>query len=140
LRAWLAPVLPEKRDEAELQKFCEAIRHNVFLPKEAAHWVLVVFGQLPACDDVALSAIKGAGDSFFAKAIEVFASATEFREAAKSVSQATGRKGPDLYMPLRAALTAVTHGPELAPLFAMMPRDEVTRRLEAARVLAGRKT
>jgi glutamyl/glutaminyl-tRNA synthetase len=44
----------------------------------------------------------------------------------------TGRKGAALYMPLRAALTGTTHGPELAPLVAFMGAERTLERLEAA--------
>jgi glutamyl/glutaminyl-tRNA synthetase len=39
-------------------------------------------------------------------------------------------------MPLRAALTGMTHGPELAPLLVLIPAEEVRARLESARQLA----
>jgi glutamyl-tRNA synthetase len=41
-------------------------------------------------------------------------------------------------MPLRAALTGSTHGPELAPLVALMGPERVVARLAAAGTLAGR--
>ena len=40
----------------------------------------------------------------------------DFKQAVKALGQATGKKGPALFMPLRAALTGFTHGPELAPM------------------------
>jgi glutamyl/glutaminyl-tRNA synthetase len=67
----------------------------------------------------------------------VFAAAgLEFKQAAKQVGQQTGRKGPGLFMPLRAALTGATHGPELGPLLALLSHDEVQARLDSARRLA----
>jgi glutamyl-tRNA synthetase len=39
-------------------------------------------------------------------------------------------------MPLRAALTGETHGPELAPLVALMGPARAIARLDAARQLA----
>ena len=60
----------------------------------------------------------------------------EFKQAVKALGQATGKKGPALFMPLRAALTGFTHGPELAPMLALLPADEVQARLEHARGLA----
>ena len=48
---------------------------------------------------------------------------------AGAVRAATGRKGADLYMPLRLALTGRSHGPELAPLLRAMSADRVRERL-----------
>lgn len=60
----------------------------------------------------------------------------DFRAATRALSQRTGRKGPGLFMPLRAALTGAIHGPELAPLFALIPGEERCRRFARARELA----
>jgi len=45
------------------------------------------------------------------------------------VRAATGRKGAELYMPLRVALTGRAHGPELAPLLKAMPAGKARERL-----------
>ena len=42
---------------------------------------------------------------------------------------ATGRKGAELYMPLRMALTGRRHGPELAPLLKALPAGKARERL-----------
>jgi glutamyl-tRNA synthetase len=54
----------------------------------------------------------------------------------KELGTATGKKGPALYMPLRAALTGVTHGPELAPILKMLWPEKVAARFEHAKQLA----
>ena len=48
---------------------------------------------------------------------------------AGAVRAATGRKGAELYMPLRVALTGRAHGPELAPLLKAMPAGKARERL-----------
>jgi glutamyl-tRNA synthetase len=48
----------------------------------------------------------------------------------KILKQRTGRKGAELFMPLRVALTGKTHGPELAPLLKIMPRQTALSRLQ----------
>jgi glutamyl-tRNA synthetase len=45
------------------------------------------------------------------------------------VKQATGRKGKALFMPLRLALTGLTHGPELKNLLPLIGRDRAKARL-----------
>ncbi len=42
----------------------------------------------------------------------------------------TGRKGKDLFKPIRLALTGEEHGPELKNLFLLIGREKVTKRLK----------
>ena len=56
----------------------------------------------------------------------------DFGSWSKAVRTATRTSGASLFKPLRAALTGATHGPELAPLVALMGQERVARRLLAA--------
>lgn len=47
----------------------------------------------------------------------------------EAVKSATGRKGKDLFMPLRLALTGLEHGPELRLLLPLIGREKTLRRL-----------
>jgi glutamyl-tRNA synthetase len=49
------------------------------------------------------------------------------------VKAETGRKGKELFMPLRHALTGQSHGPELKDLILLMGRGKVLNRLQTAR-------
>ena len=53
-----------------------------------------------------------------------------------ALKERTGRKGPDLFKPLRHALTGSAHGPELAPLLLLMGGARVIARLEHAATVA----
>jgi glutamyl-tRNA synthetase len=48
------------------------------------------------------------------------------------VKGASGKKGRELFHPLRLALTGRESGPEMAPLLAAMGKERAVRRLEAA--------
>ena len=48
----------------------------------------------------------------------------------KQVAAATGRKGRDLYHPLRLALTGLGHGPELKKLLPLIGRTRALARLK----------
>lgn len=50
-----------------------------------------------------------------------------------ALKEATGRKGRDLFLPLRWALTGQDHGPEMKKLLPLMGRALVLSRLEKAR-------
>ena len=47
----------------------------------------------------------------------------------EAVKTATGRKGKDLFMPLRQALTGLDHGPEMRLLLPLIGREKTLRRL-----------
>ncbi len=50
---------------------------------------------------------------------------------ANAVKEKTGRKGKQLFMPLRQALTGMEHGPELASLLILIGAEETKKRLQS---------
>jgi glutamyl-tRNA synthetase len=46
-----------------------------------------------------------------------------------AVKEKTGRKGKELFMPLRLALTGMEHGPEMKTVLALLGRDRAEKRL-----------
>jgi glutamyl-tRNA synthetase len=135
-RAWTSGQLPDDIDEQRMAQFMAAIRHNVEFPNDAKRWSDVVFSSGLVIASEALNAIREAGAAFFICAREVFAKGNvDFKQAVREIGQASAKKGPALFMPLRAALTGETHGPELAPLLALIPAAEVQRRLQYAEQL-----
>jgi glutamyl-tRNA synthetase len=59
-------------------------------------------------------------------------SAEPWRALTDELKSATGKKGRELFHPLRLALTGRESGPEMAGLVATMGRERAARRLEAA--------
>jgi nondiscriminating glutamyl-tRNA synthetase len=49
-----------------------------------------------------------------------------------SVRKKTGLKAKELYMPIRAAITGKTSGPELEKIFSILGKESILRRLEQA--------
>jgi glutamyl/glutaminyl-tRNA synthetase len=119
-------------DSGDSADFVELVRHNVVLPADAAPWRAVVRGDLPPLGEAERSVVAAAGPGFFAAAAAAFErSASDFKQLTKILKEDTGRKGADLFMPLRVALTGQTHGPELGPLLKLMPPETARRRLES---------
>jgi nondiscriminating glutamyl-tRNA synthetase len=122
--AWLASDDPDD--------FIELVRHNVVLPADAAPWRAVVRGELPPLGADEQGVIEAAGPDFFAAAAAAFdQSSSDIKQLTKILKERTGRKGADLYMPLRVALTGQAHGPELGPLLKLMSPETARRRLES---------
>jgi glutamyl-tRNA synthetase len=104
----------------------------VVLPADAAPWAAVVRGELPPLGSAEQQVIAAAGPAFFSAAIDALdQSGADLKQLTKILKERTGRKGADLFMPLRVALTGQSHGPELAPLLQLMTPGTARRRLES---------
>jgi len=53
-----------------------------------------------------------------------------YAAAIKYAKEKTGLKGKELYMPVRAAITGQTSGPELDKVFTVLGKDRVLKRLK----------
>ena len=132
LEAWAANRVPPGAAAA----FVAAVRPNLVLPADAAEWAALVYGELPCASGEARALIAAAGSGYFDAALAAVAGPVDYRALVARLRAATGRKGRELYAPLRAALTQRLDGPELAALLTVMPAASVRTRLEAARRLA----
>ena len=113
-------------------EFIELIRHNVVLPADAVPWTAVVEGELPPLGADERRLVDSAGPAFFSAAAEALEqSGADLKVLTRILKERTGRKGADLFMPLRVALTGLTHGPELAPLLRLMSPGTARLRLES---------
>jgi glutamyl-tRNA synthetase len=112
--------------------FVDLVRHNVVLPSDAEPWIRVVRGELPPLGAEERRVVESAGPAFFAAAADaLLLSGADLKLLTQMLKERTGRKGVDLFLPLRVALTGRSHGPELAPLLKLMPPDLARRRLES---------
>lgn len=104
--------------------FWEAVRPNLSRLSEARHWHDVCFGAIdPVVDDPAFiteAASRLPEEPWDGKTWETWTAA---------LKTATGRRGRDLFLPLRLALTGSAHGPELRALLPLIGRDVALRRL-----------
>jgi len=124
IRAWLGSDEPPE--------FMELLRHNIVLPADAAHWAAVLHGELPPLGPQEQRIVADAGPAFFSSAVEALdQSGTDLKQLTKILKERTGRKGADLFMPLRVALTGQAHGPELAPLLTLMTPETARLRLKS---------
>jgi glutamyl-tRNA synthetase len=123
-RAWLAADDP--------MEFVDLVRHNVILPADAIPWRAVVNGELAPLGAEEQRIVAAAGAEFFAAAALAYdQSHGDLKIVTQQLKERTGRKGPELFMPLRVALTGTAHGPELAQLMRLMSPDTVRRRLQS---------
>lgn len=129
---WLAPHLQDKVPTGREMPFVAAVRANTVLPADALDWAERCFAT-PTMDVEAAEAITDVGPEFWSVAQTTLQVAGgDYRLWTKALQQASGQRGKSLFMPLRAALTGRTHGPELAALLPLIGAARALDRLRAA--------
>ncbi|WP_198374333.1 glutamate--tRNA ligase [Neoroseomonas rubea] len=114
--------LPEGADEA----FWLAVRGNLDLLREARPWLDVVRGSIvPPVQEGEYDFLKAALAALPPEPWD----ATTWPAWTGALKEGTGRKGKSLFLPLRLALTAEEHGPDLATLLPLIGRDRAAFRL-----------
>jgi glutamyl-tRNA synthetase len=103
---------------------------------------LAPFRHPPRFDGEASEVLRAPGSREVVRAFREALNAMEepleaaaVKETIKRVGRELGKKGKDLYFPVRAAVTGSVHGPDLARVVAIKGKDRVLAELEA--VLAG---
>jgi glutamyl-tRNA synthetase len=108
----------------------ELIRLNLERARDAHDWVAVLHGDVdpPELNHDERMLVREAASV----AATLDWSAVPWRALTEALKQATGRKGRELFHPLRLALTGRESGPEMARLVELIGQDRTIRRLEAA--------
>ncbi|NNF51896.1 MAG: glutamate--tRNA ligase [Gammaproteobacteria bacterium] len=130
----LAALLPDGREQA----FAELVRDNVEVAGDALHWAAQLCSSPMPVTSAALEVLRACEPRLIDAAIrQIDAHPDDFRALAVAVRADTGLAGKALFMPLRAALTGDTHGPEMARVYHFLGPGEVSARLAQARSLVG---
>ncbi len=108
----------------------EAIRPNIDRIADAESWWAVIDGTLTP------PALSAEDRAFIAQAHDLAEGLDWQRNPwcalTDTLKAASGRKGRALFMPLRLALTAMDHGPDMASLLPLIGRTRALARLRAA--------
>ncbi len=110
------------------ENFWKAVRPNVTTLNNAYEWAKVVYGTIsPAVAD----------PDFLKLALDSLPPSPWNEETwhmwTESLKAKTGRKGKELFQPLRLALTAVEHGPEMKSLLPLIGEEKAKMRLKGLR-------
>lgn len=109
-------------------EFFDLVKANVDTLAEVAEWWRIVHGPIaPVIEDPELC--RRAAE-LLPERLDTPARA---RDLLHRLQEATGRRGRQLYRPLRLALTGRDHGPELALLLPRLGRDRAAARLRGMR-------
>ncbi|MGH9338643.1 MAG: glutamate--tRNA ligase [Acidobacteriota bacterium] len=139
------PKHPERQVLEWLREIVEAIAHHLTKIEDIGSETDVIFRFEPEKDLLRPEAQETLADPEAARVIEAFSkriqayellSLENYKQSLKEVKEATGRKGKDLFHPIRVALTARTSGPELDKL---VPIFEKGKELDLPTRIAGVK-
>lgn len=129
LTAWLAPAVKGMVPDEGMRDFAVAVRANVVFPHDARLWAEAVYAEaLPISDD-ARQVLENASPDLFRVAVDALLEDMDFKAFANRVKEASGASGKNLFLPLRAALTGQTFGPEMPALFKLMGHGRARHRL-----------
>ncbi|OIN87550.1 MAG: glutamate--tRNA ligase [Alphaproteobacteria bacterium CG1_02_46_17] len=108
------------------EDFWNVVRANLEVITDIKEWWTVANGPVtPVVND----------NDFAAKAIELMPPAPwtpdTWKEWTTAIKTETGRKGKELFMPLRQALTGMDHGPELGDLLPLIGPEKAKARLSS---------
>ena len=103
----------------------EVIKHNIATLREAEDWHHMIEGPVtPVIED----------EGFIGEAFALFPKGklddAAWGNWANAIKEKTGRKGRDLFMPLRLALTGRDHGPEMKLLLPLIGSERAKARLQ----------
>jgi len=123
-REWVTALVALYQDKLRYAGEIVALTELFFreeVEDEAEAAAVLAEESVPAVLAAFLAKLEEAGDAGFTE--------EGIKAALKSVQQETGCKGKQLFMPVRAALTGQTHGPDLNKSIVLLGRAKVTERL-----------
>jgi glutamyl-tRNA synthetase len=124
--------MPEAPDQAALQAMLGLLRDNVVMPEDAALWMQRLSAEQVEPDAQGRKVLEEAGSGLIRHALAALEDGADFRAFAKATGEAAGLKGRALFMPLRVALTGVTHGPEMQRVWEWLGPARCRARLQQA--------
>ena len=115
----------KKIDEKIDQKFWETIRGNLNVVEDIKQWTDIVFNS---------QTIKPSDKDYIKIALELIPDDPWNDETwglwTSAIKEKTGRKGKELFLPLREAFTGLNHGPEMKLLIQLLGREKIIERVE----------
>ena len=118
--------------------FLDIVRTNCVFPSQADDWARILFTDELTPTMEIVSVARQAGEMFFLAALDAAITAgDDFNAFMTQLKNQSGAKGKALFMPLRAALSGRTDGPELAKLYQALEPHLLRKRLEEYAGVAG---
>lgn len=129
---WMDEAVHMRVPAAQRDAFVSLVRPNVLFPGDALDWTFVLFDDDPMPQKQALAALQHADPALFKHALAALEGTDDWPAFVARVREMAGVRGPQLFKPLRAALSGRMDGPDLAGVFALLTPERIRTRLERA--------
>lgn len=134
---WLTPGRVSSIPEAKRSLFLQLVREACHFPEDVEGLKSAYFGDALDYSEEAITWLTDVGSSFLEAVAVAIQSEPSLPDAIKAVQKATGRKGKQLFMPIRVALTGLTHGPSMQVVETLLGAERIQARLKQAMRLIG---
>jgi glutamyl-tRNA synthetase len=125
-------------DHQRLNQISEVLRENLVLISQVEEYLGIFFDEKFIFEDgVKKILLDPKNQETLRSVLNMLEDSPEIGSAEDNsllarLEQMTGRKGKDLYAPLRAAITGKTKGPELVKTLPLLGRERIIKRLKMA--------
>lgn len=131
---WAKTAIDSWVPEDKQQAFIDAVKGNVLFPREVEQFAKIFFSDEYLSEEAKLS-LENISRNYFEQALALWPQ-ENFKQFTQQLGQTLNIKGKVLFEPLRLALTGQTHGPEMAPIVALLGNEKITVRFNKALNLA----
>lgn len=132
--AWVQEAIAGLVPVEQYTMFVHTVKQNVVFPSDAADWATQLLSENYSLDDPrAQQSLETMGLTHLIVLKEAIqAEGEDYAKVQQHVAAQTGLTGKSLFMPIRAAVTGRTYGPELAKIFLLMGKSRLLLRVEKA--------
>ena len=105
------------------EEFWETIKGNINTLNEIDFWYEIFYGDISKC-------IENIDRNYLKQMLETLSSTADFDSWISLLKKVSGKKGRDLFHPIRMILTNQEKGPELRKIFELLGYEKVKKRIE----------
>ena len=126
----------ESLDARWLRNVIDTVKNDLIKLTDIGVHIRLFFDEQYELTDAAKQILAGASARKVVRAFGEYLVSAQgppkdfYTGAIKYAKEKTGVKGKELFMPIRAALTGVVHGPELDRVFAVLGKESAVKRLQ----------
>jgi glutamyl-tRNA synthetase len=128
----------DQTDPQWLKQISGLLRENLVVLSQVEHYLGIFFDEKFFFEDGAKAILKDPRNrETLGSVLRLLEDPSDIRSGDQGpllsqLEKETGRKGKDLYAPLRAAITGKTKGPELAKTLPLLGKERIIRRIKMA--------
>jgi nondiscriminating glutamyl-tRNA synthetase len=143
LRPYLenAGLAPDQAPQGYIEEVCDLLKENLVVLSQIEEYLGVFFDEKFSFDEKAIKVLSEARNRETLRTVLQVIDSPEVTDIPEGflhqLEERTGRKGKELYAPVRAALTGKMKGPELARTLPLLGKERILRRLRMALDVAG---